>query len=488
MEINISNFNKVPNFKIKMTEPILATNLTIKDRLKLLDEAEYNVFRLNSEDVSIDFLTDSGTGAMSQEQWSKMFLGDEAYAGASSFKKFEKAFNDITGMKYVLPAHQGRAAERTLFQGLRSLGILTEDSIIASNAFFDTTFGWATQFSKCENLYCEDYDLGYNVNKPFKGNLELNRLDKLVNDNPNKVKLVLMTATNNTGGGQPISMQNMKEISKYCKDKKILVFLDACRFAENAYFIKKREDAYKNKTIKEIVKEMFSYFDGATFSAKKDAKTNIGGAILFSKDNEKILLACRPFIIQNEGLFSYGGLAGRDLEAVAQGINETTELAYLENRVGQVELLHKLLSDIGVPLINPAGGHAVYIDAKEYLKNIPELEYRSDTLVMLIYAVGGIRAVPIGNLMYAEKDSKGNILKPSKNDFVRLAIPRNVYSLEHMLYVTNVFEKIHKIHDKITRGLKVGDGFRNDHFDHFDCKMKLLDTNNFEKNILDLEK
>lgn len=463
-----------------MTEPILSVGLEIKERASLLKTAQYNVFKLNSCDVSIDFLSDSGTGAMSQNQWGSMFLGDEAYAGASSFRKFEESFNEITGMKYILPAHQGRAAERTLFQGLRSKGILTQDSIIASNAFFDTTFGWATQFAKCENLYCEDFDFGNSVEKPFKGNLGLSRLKKLVENNPGKVKLVLLTITNNTGGGQPASMRNIKELSEYCKEQKILFFFDACRFAENAYFIKTREKGYETKTIKEIVKEMFSYIDGATFSAKKDAKANIGGALLFSKDKEDLYLACRPFIISNEGLFSYGGLSGRDLEAIAQGIRETTEMSYLESRIGQIKLLHKFLDDIGIPIIKPVGGHAVYIDAKEYMKNIPETEYRSDLLVMLIYVLGGIRTVAIGNLMYADKNPLGVILTPSKNDFVRLAVPRNVYSLEHILYCANVFEKVHNIHNKLSRGLKVGCGFRNDHFDHFDCQMELIDENEFE--------
>jgi tryptophanase len=484
MKIDSSDFGNVPPFKIKMTEPIRASGLNPAKRLELLKIAQYNIFRIESADVSIDFLTDSGTNAMSQEQWAAMFLGDEAYAGATSFNKFRDAFRSLTGMEHVLPAHQGRAAERTLFQGLQALGILKKDSIIASNAFFDTTIGWASQFSRCENLYCDDFDLGNSVEKPFKGNLGLSRLEKLVSENPGKVSLVLLTLTNNTGGGQPVSMQNIRELSKFCREHKILFFFDACRFAENAFFIHEREAGYHGKPIKEIVKEMFSYVDGATFSAKKDARTNIGGAVLFSKSNEKIFLACRPFIITNEGLFSYGGMAGRDMDAIAQGIMETTEYPYLKNRVGQVQLLHKLLDQIGVPTIKPAGGHAVYIDAKEYLKQIPETEFRADTLAFLVYAIGGVRCVPIGNLMYAEKDSKGRILKPAKNDFVRLAIPRNVYSLEHMMYVINAFEKIHSAKSKLNRGVEVGEGFRNDHFDHFDCRMRLLDEKNFNEAVL----
>lgn len=487
MKIDSSLFNSVPACKTKMTEPIRAGRLTVKDRCEILKAAHYNVFRIASADVAIDFLTDSGTGAMSQEQWSALMLGDESYAGASSFKKMEDAFQKITGMQYVLPAHQGRAAERTLFEGLAALKILSPDSIIASNAFFDTTFGWATQFAKCENLYCEDFDVANSVEKPFKGNLSIARLKKLVQDNPDKVKLVLLTITNNTGGGQPASMQNIKEISAYCKEKGILFFFDACRFAENAFFIKTREQAYANKTIKEIVKEMFSYVDGATFSAKKDARTNIGGAILFSAKNQKIFLACRPSIIKNEGLFTYGGLAGRDMEAVAQGLQETTELPYLAGRIGQIQLLHKLIDEIGIPTIKPAGGHAVYIDAREYLKNVPETEYRADTLASLIYAVGGIRAVAIGNMMYAEKDTLGRILVASKNDFVRLAVPRNVYSLEHILYTVNALEKAHAAQKNLKHGMQVACDFRNDHFDHFDCKMKLVDEANFEQAIKALQ-
>lgn len=481
MKIDSKEFKGVPSFKIKMTEPIKAFGMEPKERLELLKKAEYNVFKLSSSDVAIDFLTDSGTGAMSQEQWGAMFLGDESYAGASSFEKFRKTFQELTGMKYVLPSHQGRAAERTLFQGLEALGILEKDSIIASNAFFDTTLGWASQFSRCESLYCREFEEGNGSESPFKGNLGMERLEKLVSENPGKVRLVILTITNNTGGGQPVSMQNIRELSKFCKERNILFFFDACRFAENAYFIKVREKGYAGKSIKEIVKEMFSYSDGATFSAKKDARANIGGALLLSASQEKLFFACRPFIIANEGLFTYGGMAGRDMEAIAQGLMETTEFPYLQARVGQVEILHKLLRQIGIPLVCPAGGHAVYIDAKEYMKQIPEAEFGSDTLTMLVYALSGIRVVPIGNLMYAEKDSAGRILKPAKTDFVRLAVPRNVYALEHIMFVVNSFEKIHAAKDKLKRGFEIEDGFRNDGFDHFDCKMKPVDEENFRQ-------
>lgn len=467
-----------------MTEPILATALTPEERLDLLKKANYNLFGLKSADVLVDFLSDSGTGAMSQEQWSAMFLGDEAYAGASSFDRFQAAFRKITGMTFILPAHQGRAAERSLFEGLQSAGILKEDSIIASNAFFDTTLGWGMTFAECKNLFCEEYDSGNSVEKNFKGNLSLARLEKLVKDTPGRVKLVLLTITNNTGGGQPASMKNISEISGFCKKNGILFFFDACRFAENAFFIKTREKGFENKSIKEIVLEMFSHADGATFSAKKDARVNIGGAILFSKNHENIYLACRPSIIKNEGLFTYGGLAGRDLEAVAQGLIETTEYPYLQYRIGQIEGLHALLKDMGIPLINPAGGHAIYIDAKEYLKHIPVEQYRAQTLSLLIYTMAGIRTVGIGNLMYAEKDGYGNILTPVENDFVRLAVPRNTYSLDHMLFVANAFKKIHQAKSKLTHGVKIGEGFRNDHFDHFDCKLELLNPENFKRAAL----
>jgi tryptophanase len=483
VEINLSEFDTVPPFKTKMTEPIKATSLNAEDRLKLLQEAHYNVFRLPSSKVNIDFLSDSGTGAMSQEQWSALFLGDEAYAGASSFEKFEHSFQEITGMRFLLPAHQGRAAERTLFEGLTELGILKKDSIIVSNAFFDTTFGWASHFSQCQNLYCDDFDAGLSTEKPFKGNLGLNRLQQFVEKNPKKVKLVLLTITNNTGGGQPVSMRNIREISAFCRQQGILFFFDACRFAENAFFIKTREKEFEQKTIKEIVREMFSLADGATFSAKKDARTNIGGAILFSEKNEKLFLACRPSIIRNEGLFTYGGLAGRDLEAVAQGIRETTEVDYLTQRIGQVQLLHQLLDRSGLPLLKPPGGHAVYIDAKSYLSHIPETEYRSDTLAALIYALGGIRSVAIGNLMYAQKNEKGQILSPAKNDFVRLAVPRNVYSMEHLLFVTNALQKVHQAKNLLHHGLKIVGTIRNDHFDHFDCKMEPIDQENFAQAV-----
>lgn len=483
MIVDTSDFSVVPCFKTKVTEPIHAGRLSANDRLDLLKKAWFNVFNLRSRDVAVDLLTDSGTGAMSQEQWGALMVGDEAYAGAESCVKFEQAFKEITGMKYVLPAHQGRAAERSLFEGLKESGVLKKGDVIASNAFFDTTLGWASTFAKCESLYCREFEEGNGVERPFKGNLELGRLKALVEKNPGKVKLVLLTITNNTGGGQPASLANIKELTAYCKSNGILFFFDACRFAENAFFIKTREKGCENKTVKEIVREMFACVDGATFSAKKDAKANIGGAILFSKSQESLYLACRPSIIRNEGLYTYGGMAGRDLEAIAQGIRETTEFDYLKTRIGQVQFLHKTLRQIGVPLVCPSGGHAVYVDAKEYLKQVPEDEYRSDTLVLLLYALSGVRTASIGNLMHAEKDAKGRILKGAKNDFVRLAIPRNVYSLEHVLYVANAFEKLDEAKSLLKRGMAVDCRLRGDHFDHFDCKLRLVDEKNFIESI-----
>ncbi|MFH1447279.1 MAG: tryptophanase, partial [Candidatus Micrarchaeota archaeon] len=309
MKIDCSEFNSVPPFKIKMTEPINACELDTSGRLELLRKANYNLFGLASKDITVDLLTDSGTGAMSQTQWSTLMLGDESYAGASSYAKFEQTLQSITGMKFVLPAHQGRAAERSLFECLKAVGILDKDAIIASNAFFDTTYGWATQFARCKNLYCEDFDAGIDTERPFKGNLSLDRLKKLAEET-GKIKLVLLTLTNNTGGGQPASMQNIRELSGFCKEKNILFFFDACRFAENAFFIKTREKGFGEKTIKEIVLEMFSLADGATFSAKKDARANMGGAILFSEKHESLFLTCRPSIIKNEGLYTYGGMSG----------------------------------------------------------------------------------------------------------------------------------------------------------------------------------
>ena len=471
--------DEVPPYKVKMTEPIRASGLNHGDRLSLLKSAGYNVFGLSSADVAIDFLTDSGTAAMSQEQWSAMMLGDESYAGATSYSKFETAFRRITGMEYILPAHQGRAAERTLFEGLASLGVLGPDSIIASNALFDTTMGWGTRFARCVNLFCDEFDAGNSTAADFKGNLGVNRLKAIVDENPGKVKVVMLTVTNNTGGGQPASMANIRELSKYCRANGMMFFFDAARFAENAFFIRKREPGYAVKPIKEIVLEMFSHVDGATFSAKKDAKVNIGGAVLFSKDHGGLYLACRPSVIRNEGLYTYGGMAGRDMEAIAQGLDETTEVSYLANRVGQVGLLHSLLDRIGIPVIKPAGGHAVYIDARDYLKSVPEGEYRADTLALLAYAVGGVRTVAIGNMMYAEKDGDGRILKPAASEFLRLAVPRNVYSMEHILFVAGAFAKIHSAIGGLQRGVQVAGRFRNDHFDHFDCAYALADEANF---------
>ncbi|MBI2445165.1 tryptophanase [Candidatus Micrarchaeota archaeon] len=476
----------LPPYKTKMTEPIHAAGLGVADRLERLQRASYNVFNLASNDVAVDLLTDSGTGAMSQEQWSAMFRGDESYAGASSFARMENAFQDLTGMRFVLPAHQGRAAERSLFEGLRHVGVLDSGSIIASNAFFDTTLGWASRFARCENLYCDAFDQGHGVPAAFKGDLGSDRLQRLVAENPGRVKLVLLTVTNNSAGGQPVSLQNILEVSAFCRKNGVLVFLDACRFAENAYFIKTCESGQSERPIRDIVHDMFSHVDGATFSAKKDARTNIGGALLFSSSQERLYRACRPSIIRHEGLYTYGGMAGRDMEAIAQGLQETTEFPYLEHRVGQVAYLHDRLARLDVPVLRPPGGHAVYVDARAYLPAIPEHEYRSDTLSLLLYALGGVRSVAIGNLMYAEKDEAGRILTPAKNDFVRLALPRNVYSVEHLSYVARVFQQINRVKPLLAQGVCVSGDFRNDHFDHFDCSMKPVDPDAFERAVLSL--
>ncbi len=474
----------LPPYKTKMTEPIRAAGLTVADRLERLQRAGYNVFSLSSDDVAVDLLTDSGTGAMSQEQWSAMFRGDESYAGASSFTRMEKTLQELTGMTYVLPAHQGRAAERSLFEGLRHVGVLDADAVIASNAFFDTTLGWASQFGRCVNLYCEAFDTGHVNAADFKGDLGVNRLQSLVSENPGRVKLVLLTVTNNSAGGQPVSLQNIKDVSAFCRQNGIRVFLDACRFAENAYFIKTREPGQSARPIRDIVRDMFSHVDGATFSAKKDARTNIGGALLFSSDQESLYQACRPSIIRHEGLYTYGGMAGRDMEAIAQGLKETTEFSYLQHRVGQVAYLHGLMDQMGVPVLTPPGGHAVYVDARAYLPQIPEEEYRSDALVLLLYALGGVRSVAIGNLMYAEKDAQGKIVVPAKNDFVRLALPRNVYSVEHLQYVARTFEHVNAVKDRLANGVQVAGLFRNDHFDHFDCRVQPVDAAAFRQAIL----
>jgi tryptophanase len=432
-------------FKIKSVEPIYFT--TKEQRKSILDTAAYNPFRIHANDVLIDLLTDSGTSAMSSNQWAGIMLGDESYAGSTSFFKFDSAVKDITGLPLVIPTHQGRAAEKILFTILGGKG-----KYFLSNTLFDTTRA-NIEFSGADgiDLVCEE-GKHPSIPAPFKGNMNVAALrDEIKRIGSVNIPLIILTITNNSGGGQPVSMENIKETSAVCKEFGIPLFIDACRFAENAYFIKMREEGYANVSVPDIVKEMFSYADGCTMSAKKDAFANIGG-FLAMRDME-LAIRCRNLLIITEGFTTYGGLAGRDLEAIAIGLYEVMDEHYLQYRIRTTEYLTNKLIQAGVPVMQPAGGHAVYLDAKEFLPHIPVEQYPGQSLVCALYLEGGIRSVEIGSLMFGKYDAAGKLI-PSAMELVRLAIPRRVYTQSHIDYVAEVIIEVFKNRNQIT-GLKI---------------------------------
>jgi tryptophanase len=427
-------------FKIKSVEPIRFT--TKEERKKILDAAGYNPFLVHADDVLIDLLTDSGTSAMSSDQWSGIMRGDESYAGARSFYKFESAVNKITGDKFIIPTHQGRAAEKILFSVLGGTG-----KYFVSNTFFDTTRA-NIEFTGAEavDLLCE---VGKHPEQraPFKGNMDIDALEAFIKKTGKEnIPLVVLTITNNSGGGQPVSMQNIRDVKNVCKKFNIPLFLDACRFAENAYFIKLREDGYKNKSVLEICNEMFSYADGSTMSAKKDALVNIGGWL--SMNDEELAMQCRNLLIVTEGFPTYGGLAGRDLEAIAQGLEEVLDEHYLQYRLRSTEYLGEKITSVGVPIIEPPGGHAIYIDAKNFLPHIPPEQYPGQSIVCELYIEGGLRTVEIGSVMFGKYDKNGKLI-PAMMELVRLAIPRRVYTQSHIDYVAEVVIEVFKNRDKL---------------------------------------
>jgi len=432
-------------FKIKSVEPIRFT--TRNEREKLLKDAGYNPFLLFADDVLIDLLTDSGTSAMSAKQWSGIMEGDESYAGSKSFYKFESAVNKITNMKHIIPTHQGRAAEKILFSVVGGPG-----KYFPNNTHFDTTRA-NIEFSgsEAEDLLTE---IGKHPEKraDFKGNMDVEKLEVFIKDKgAENIPLCMLTVTNNSGGGQPVSMQNIREVKEVCKKYNIPLFLDACRFAENAYFIKKRETGYRDKSALEIVQEMFSYADGATMSAKKDALVNIGGFLALNDD--ELAMKCRNLLIVTEGFPTYGGLAGRDLEAVAQGLEEVVDENYLEYRIKSVEYLGNKIVEAGVPIIEPPGGHAIYIDAKRFLPNIPPEQYPGQSIVCELYLEGGIRAVEIGSVMFGKYDDNGKLI-PSMMELVRMAIPRRVYTQSHIDYVIEIVTEVFNNRNKL-KGYKI---------------------------------
>ena len=413
-------------FKIKSVEPIRFT--TEEERRNILRVAGYNPFMIRAEDVLIDLLTDSGTSAMSAKQWAGMMDGDESYAGARSFFRFEKVVRELTGFATIIPTHQGRAAEKILFSILGGKG-----KYIPNNTHFDTTranveFSGATavDLPTAEGVRPE-------LIADFKGNMNVDALEAFIKEKgAENIPLCMITVTNNSGGGQPVSMQNIRETKALLKKYGIPLYLDACRFAENAFFIRKREEGYANKTPREIAHEMFSYADGCTMSAKKDAIVNMGGFL--AMNDEQIAGKARNLLIMTEGFPTYGGLAGRDLEAIAQGLDEVLDEHYLTYRLRSVEYLGNKLTEAGVPILQPPGGHAIYIDAKRFLPNMPAEQYPGQSIVSELFIVGGIRSVEIGSVMFGKYDKTGKLIAPAM-ELVRLAIPRRVYTQSHIDYV-----------------------------------------------------
>jgi tyrosine phenol-lyase len=451
-------------FKIKMVEPIRFT--TRQEREAVLKEGFYNLFLVPAEKVLIDLLTDSGTAAMSADQWAGMMQGDESYAGARSFYRFERKVRELTGLKHIIPTHQGRAAEKILFSLVGGKG-----KLVPNNSHFDTTRA-NVEFSGAEAVDLptregRDPDLIAD----FKGNMDLEALAQFIQSTgPGNIPLCMMTVTNNSGGGQPVSMKNVRETSALCHRHGIPFFLDACRFAENAWFIKKREPGYAEVPVKTIVQEMFSYADGATMSAKKDAIVNMGGFLALNNDD--LAMKARNLLIVTEGFPTYGGLAGRDLEAIAQGLDEVLDEHYLQYRIRSIEYLGERLTSAGVPILQPPGGHAIYINAKKFLSHIPVDQYPGQSLVVELFRHGGVRSVEIGSVMFGKYDKSGKLL-PARMELVRLAIPRRVYTQSHFDYLIEVVVEVFE-HRNELKGLRIVE--EPPMLRHFTAKFEFLGT------------
>ncbi len=421
---------------------------TLKERQEWIKKASYNLFNLKSEQVYIDLLTDSGTGAMSDKQWGAIMTGDESYAGASSFYNLKEAIRDITGFEYFLPTHQGRAAENVLFSVL-----VKEGDVIPGNAHFDTTKGHI-EFRKATAVDCT-VAIARDITAvdPFKGNADLELLEKVLKETPReKLGCIIMTVTNNTAGGQPVSMANMRGVRGLADKYGVLMIIDAARFAENAWFIKNREEGYADRSIREIAREMFSLADGMTMSSKKDAIVNIGGFIGF-RDKE-LFRKATTFNIMFEGFVTYGGMAGRDMNALAQGLYEGTESDFLESRIRQVTRLGEKILAAGIPVQVPIGGHAVFIDAGTFLPQVPASEFPAQRLAVEIYLEGGVRGTEIGTLM-ADRDPMTRLNRHPELELIRLAVPRRVYTDNHMDYVAATLTNVWERRKEITRGLAI---------------------------------
>ena len=434
------------SYRIKMVEPIRKSTRT--EREGWMADAKYNLFMLKSDEVFIDLLTDSGTGAMSDRQWSALMLGDESYAGARSYENMREAIRRILGFDFFLPTHQGRAAENVLYSA-----IVHEGDILPGNSHFDTTKGHI-EFRRATALDCTiDAAADTQLELPFKGNMDVEKLERVLRSYPaERIPCVVLTITNNTAGGQPVSMQNIREVSALCRRYGVRLQIDSARFAENAYFIKTREPGYADKSIKEIVHEIFSYSDIMTMSSKKDAIVNMGGFVAFR--SEELWRRCQMFCIMNEGFITYGGMSGRDMNALAVGLDEGTEFDYLETRIRQVEHLAHRLDEYGIPYQRPAGGHAVFIDAKRVLTHVPKEEFIAQTLAVELYLEAGIRGVEIGSIL-ADRDPKTRENRYPKLELLRLAIPRRTYTDNHMDVVAAALKNVFDRRERITRGYRI---------------------------------
>jgi tryptophanase len=436
-------------YRIKSIEPLRRSSR--QERETWIREAHYNLFNLRSEQVFVDLLTDSGTGAMSSAQWAEMMLGDESYAGASSYYKLKDTIEEVLGFSHFLPTHQGRAAENVLFSAM--IGNNGKGKVVPGNSHFDTTKGHI-EFRGARAVDCTiDEAFDTQAEHPFKGNVDPAKLEKVLKEHPvEDIPVCILTVTCNSSGGQPVSMKNIKEVAGLCRKYKVPLFFDSARYAENAYFIKIREKGYENKTIREIIKEMFSYADGMTMSSKKDGIVNIGGFVAF-KDPE-LWRKCSTFNIMFEGFNTYGGMAGRDMGALSVGLRESAEFDYLEARIGQVAFLGQKLTDGGIVVQRPYGGHAIFIDAKKFLPNLPKEQFQAQTLGIELYVEGGVRGVEIGTLLADRDPDTGKERYPAL-ELLRLAIPRRTYTNDHMNYVAAALINVKERAESITRGYRI---------------------------------
>ena len=433
-------------YKIKMVEPMYPSKRP--EREAWLKEAGYNLFNLKSTQVFIDLLTDSGTGAMSQEQWSALMSGDEAYAGSKSFDQLKAVITSLTGFPYVLPTHQGRAAENVLFSVL-----VKEGHVVPGNAHFDTTKGHI-EFRKASAFDCTIDEAGdTRLYHPFKGNLDMSKLENIIQVyGKERIPVILVTVTCNSTGGQPVSMENLRAVRKFADQYGIPVIFDAARFAENAYFIKTREKGYEDHSIREIIREMFNYADGMTMSSKKDGIVNMGGFIALR--SQALFREASTFTIKFEGYITYGGMSGRDMAALAQGLEEATTLGFLESRIKQVHYLGGLLREAGIPVQEPFGGHAIFVDATRFLPRVPREEFIAQTLAAELYLESGVRAVEIGTLL-ADRDPETRENRYPRLELLRLTIPRRVYTRNHMDYVAAALINIYKRREQVSTGYKI---------------------------------